>query len=200
MHLVQGQNISTNFAFEEAALGCCIPCTPTCVHDDGLDPLQLALVVFSPTIRNLLMCACIQLAHVVYNLHCVWLYIVPSPSLAILIMTYTFQLPLTKCTKYCICSLQSTGSMFINVPPCVANVGSSMYTLLSFKTAEATCMSQGTAGMLALLCVLVVGSEKLAYIQQVNSWKSTNSLEGLSVWNFTDRSNGDSGKRNCSPA
>ena len=90
--------------------------------------------------------------------------------------------------------------MFNNVPPCVPNVGSLTYTLLSFKTAEATCMSKGMADMLVLLCVLVVSSEKLAYIQQVNSWKSTNALEELSVWDFTDRRNGDSGKRNCGRA
>ena len=87
--------------------------------------------------------------------------------------------------------------MFMNLPPCVPDAGSMMYTSLSFKTTEATCMSKGTAGMLVLLCVLVVGFENLAYIQQVNSWKSTNALEGLTVWDFTDRRNGDSGKRNC---
>ena len=79
----------------------------------------------------------------------------------------------------------------MNLPPCVPNVGSLMYTLLSFKTAAATFMSKGTAGMLVLLCV--VSSENLAYIQQVNSWKSTNALEGLSEWDFTDGKNGDSG-------
>ena len=78
----------------------------------------------------------------------------------------------------------------MNLPPCVPDAGFLMYSLLSFKTAEATCKSQGTAGMLVLLCVLVLGSEELAYIQQVNSWKSTNALEGLTVWNFTDRRNG----------
>ena len=64
--------------------------------------------------------------------------------------------------------------MFINVPPCVPDAGSLMYTLLSFKTAEATCVSKGTAGMLALLCVLVVSSENLAYIYTTGQFMEVN--------------------------
>ena len=80
--------------------------------------------------------------------------------------------------------------MFMNLPPCIPNMGSMMYTSLSFKT----------AGMLVLLCALVLRSEELSYVQRANSWKSSNALEGLSVWDFTDRRNGDSGKRNCGRA
>ena len=69
-------------------------------------------------------------------------------------------------------SLRGIGATVIEVLPCVSDVGSSMYTLYSFKTAEASCVSQDTGDMLLPPGVPDVD----IYVQQVKSWNSRDAL------------------------